>query len=197
MKELKLPHRILLMNYSGSKKKPVKPPEVLEKWVSLAVIFEAMMLNKITFKDNQLVINDTSNTGHSMIDDTVDFLNSLKEKSNPDKWLPAFLSNSNAYQHVLDNLKENKLLESKHSSFLGIKGKEKTVIASEKIAQIVKSFIAQISIDPKRTFRDELTLQIVLASGLADIDGSKIAQRKPVDGEATEFFHEAIKILKK
>lgn len=197
MKDLKLPHRIVLVNYLGDQEKPVSSPDDVKKWVSLGVVFEAMMLNKITFKDNQLVINDTSKTGHSMIDDSVEFLNSLKDKSSPDKWLADFVSNSNAYDHVLDNLKANKLLDSKRASFLGIKGKEKTVIASERIARIVKSFIAQISIDPKRTFRDELTLQIILASGLADIDVTKIAERKPVDGEGTKFFHEAIKILKK
>ena len=197
MKDLKLPHRIVLVNYLGDQEKPVSSPDDVKKWVSLGVVFEAMMLNKITFKDNQLVINDTSKTGHSMIDDSVEFLNSLKDKSSPDKWLADFVSNSNAYDHVLDNLKANKLLDSKRASFLGIKGKEKTVIASERIARIVKSFIVQISIDPKRTFRDELTLQIILASGLADIDVTKIAERKPVDGEGTKFFHEAIKILKK
>ncbi|HKK09367.1 MAG TPA: GPP34 family phosphoprotein [Bacteroidales bacterium] len=196
MEELKLPHRIVLVNYLGRQRQPVKSPEMLEKWVSLAVVFEAMMLKKIAFKGTQLIINNPDKTGHSMIDDTVTFLKDINDKSNPEKWLSGFVSNSNAYHHVLDNLKENKLLESKRSSFLGIKGKEKTVIASEKIAQIVKSFIAQISVDPKRTFRDELTLQIILASGLADIDVSKIAQRKQVDGEAAEFFNQAIKILK-
>ncbi len=196
MKDLKLPHRIVLVNYLGDQDKPVSSPDVVKRWVSLAVVFEAMMLNKITFKDTQLVINDTSKTGHSMIDDTVDFLNSLKEKSSPDKWLPGFASNSHAYEHVLDNLKENELLVSKRASFLGIKGKEKSMPASENISEAAKNYLAQISLEENRSLRDELTIRILIASGIVDIETEKIADRKATDEESVVFFERAIKILK-
>jgi len=196
MQNLKLPHRIVLVNYLGGSGKPRKTPDELEKWISLAVIFETYMLGKTGFENNQLFIKNPEPTGHSMIDDTVAFMKNLDNTSNPQDWLPDFVHHSNTYNHVLENLKENNLLISKRSSFLGLKGSEKTMPASDDVAKIVKRYLSEISSNGNRSFRDELTIRIIAEAGLVKLDTSKVVQRKEADDEAMAFFTEAIEKLK-
>jgi len=197
MQNLKLPHRIVLVNYLSGSGKPHTMPYVLEKWISLAVIFETFMLGKTGFENNQLFIKNSQSTGHSMIDDSVAFLKNLDDTSKPEDWLPDFVNHSNAYSHVLENLKENNLLISKNTSFLGFKGSEKTMPASEDIQKIVKRYLSEISASGSRSLRDELTIRIITEANLVKLDTSKVVQRKGAADEPVTFFNDAIDILKK
>lgn len=197
MQNLKLPHRIVLVNYLRGSGKPHTAPEELEKWISLAVIFETYMLGKTGFENNQLFIKNPEPTGHSMIDDTVAFMKNLDNTSNPQVWLPDFVHHSNTYNHVLENLKENNLLISKRSSFLGLKGSEKTMPASDDIKQIVKRYLSEISSSRSRSLRDELTIRIITEANLVKLDTSKVVQRKEAADEPMAFFTEAIQKLKR
>lgn len=197
MQNLKLPHRIVLVNYLSGSGKPHTTPQELEKWVSLAIIFETFMLGKTGFENNQLFVKNPEKTGHSMIDDSLAFLNNLEDTSNPENWLADFVNHSNAYNHVLENLKENNLLISKKPSFLGIKGSEKTMPASDDIKQIVKRYLSEISSTGSRSLRDELTIRFVNTARLVRLDSSKVVQKVDHENEPVAFFDEAMEILKK
>ncbi|MGM0567029.1 MAG: hypothetical protein ACQESX_09765 [Bacteroidota bacterium] len=197
MQNLKLPHRIVLVNYLSGSGKPQKTPEELEKWVSLAVIFETFMLGKTGFENHQLIIKNPEKTGHSMIDDSVAFLKNLDDANNPGSWLLDYVNHSNAYNHVLENLKENNLLVSKMPSFLGFRGSEKIKPASDDIKQIVKRYLSEISSNASRSLRDELTIRIVTTANLVRLDSSKVVQRVSHENEPIAFFDEAMEILKK
>lgn len=197
MQNLKLPHRIVLVNFLNGSGKPPTTPQELEKWVSLAVIFETFMLGKTGFEKNQLAVKNPEKTGHSMIDDSVAYLEKLEDTSNPENWLPDFVNHNNAYNHVLENLQENNLLVSKKASFLGFKGNEKIKPVSEDIIQIVKRYLSEISSNAGRSLRDELTIRIITAANLVRLDTSKVAPRNPLDDEPIAFFNNAIEILKK
>lgn len=155
------------------------------------------MLGKTGFENNQLFVKNPEKTGHSMIDDSLAFLNNLEDTSNPENWLADFVNHSNAYNHVLENLKENNLLISKKPSFLGIKGSEKTMPASDDIKQIVKRYLSEISSTGSRSLRDELTIRFVNTARLVRLDSSKVVQKVDHENEPVAFFDEAMEILKK
>ena len=110
MKNLKLPHRILLIYY-GLKNEYAGNYTEVRRAVSEAVLHEALFTGVIKTEDNKIINTDFKSGGHSVLDDVSVAVAAKEGKRNFEFWKKKLSENDNIVKHVTDNLIENGLLE--------------------------------------------------------------------------------------
>lgn len=171
MEQLKLPHRIVLMNHLSFNDKNYLTTYNLPQLVTLAIIAESSILGKLAIKNDTVEITDSKKTGHSMID------NIISEIQNSDKsqglvfWIERLSEQLDSYEHVKNNLIDNQLIKSGYKRVLGIPVKKILVPQSKNIQSVVKNYLLQLSRKNNLSLRDFLTLEIISKTELNKLAG--------------------------
>lgn len=168
MDQLKLPHRLVLLDHLQPESSPVVGEDKLDPLVALAVIAETYMMEKIAFDGDILAITQSSKTGHSLIDDVI----ALAEEREENYSLVAFarlIANRNKpYRHVLDNLIENQVLKVRNRKILGISLSKTIVPFRKQVVTVVLDYIKKLADQQNLNLRDYLTLYIMQQTRLKE-----------------------------
>ncbi len=189
MEKIKLPHRFVLMHHLQDAKGKMVAGPALQKLTTLAALAEAYLLEKIALKDGEVSVKDPQKTGHSIIDDIIGEIESANQHQSLSDWTMELSDKLKTYQHVSDNLVENKLLAHTRKKILGVFPTGQTVALFDKnIQRNIREYLINLSEKQNLNLRDFLTLYLVSSHNLLkkadkNIHTTEIIQRmkaKPV-----------------
>lgn len=162
MEKIKLPHRFVLMHYLQAGKDKMIAGPALQKLTTLAAIAEAYLFEKIALKDGEVSVKDSKKTGHSIIDDIIEEIESADQPQSLSDWTMELSDKLQTYQHVSDNLLVNKLLAHTRKKILGVFPTGQTVALFDKnIQRNIRDYLINLSQKQNLNLRDFLTLYLV------------------------------------
>jgi len=162
MEKIKLPHRFVLLNHLQSAKGELIDEPVLQKLTTLAAIAEAYLAEKIGFDNEKLIHKDTTLTGHSIIDNITKEIEDSHESHNLIFWCSELSDKLQPYQHVRDNLLENKILTYSTKKVLGIVPAKKILVPYNKsVLHTINNYLRTLHEKQNLNLRDFLTLYLM------------------------------------
>jgi hypothetical protein len=120
MKQLKLPHRMVMLDHADPEKENIVGTERMQNIVTFSALAEAVLMRKLEVKNQVILIGSDSPTPHSMINDMIAAIGRSPVQRNMREWVEELSVQIPFYKHVRDNLVENGLLFLKKKKILGI-----------------------------------------------------------------------------
>mgnify|MGYP000500528185 CR=1 FL=1 len=169
MKNIKLPHRLLLIYYGLQNEYAGKYTEV-RRALSEAVLHEALFSEVIKIEKDKIVNTDLKSGGHSVLDDVSEAVAGKEGKRNFEFWKKELSKNDNIVNHVTDNLIENNLLEIKSKGGILSKKKKVFIISDTKLhLRIIEYLTANVS-NNNYDQRDYLTIDLLKRHDIPGLD---------------------------
>ncbi|MFO8087059.1 MAG: GPP34 family phosphoprotein [Bacteroidales bacterium] len=120
MQNLKLPHRVVLLDHADPQKEKLIPFERSQNLVTFSVLTEAILMGKLKFNEEGLtIINDTPSP-HSMINDLIQAVGRSHANKSLYSWVEELGVQIPFYKHVRENLVDNQVMHYHKKSILGL-----------------------------------------------------------------------------
>ncbi|MCF8218019.1 MAG: GPP34 family phosphoprotein [Bacteroidales bacterium] len=158
MKDLKLPHRMVLLNHSDPQQEKIVPEERMQNIITFSAIVETILMGKIKFKEGHLFINDDCPTPHSMINEMIQVIGRSPVNKTLKAWVEDLSVQIPFYLHVRDNLVENRLLHIDKRTVLGITVSKKYSLKDPRIVTDFIQYLESLEITDETSSRDLLSM---------------------------------------
>jgi hypothetical protein len=140
MKNVRLPHRLLILYY-GKANTPAGKNQNIRRALAEAVVHEAALMNKIRIDVNEtLHAGAESSTGHSIIDTVADRVR-IQPGQSLSKWISVLAANDHISLHVTQNLMDNQLLKASKSGGLFRKKHIQYQLTPENLDQMLRDYL--------------------------------------------------------
>lgn len=169
MKNVKLPHRILLIYY-GLRNEFAGNNMEIRRAVSEAVLNEALLSEKIKYDNKNLVNSESYVTGHTVLDDVSEAIRKKEDPGSFEFWKRELSKDAGIVDHVTENLIDNKLIEKKQKG--GFLRKKRTIyrITDKKLHLRLIDYLNESVKNKSYDDRDYLTINILKTHNLPGLE---------------------------
>ncbi len=198
MRQLKLPHRLVMLDHGHPEKKMLVKKARMQNIVTFAALAEAYMMGKIDVQDGDLVLRDDTATAFPVINHVVDAIGSNQALKSLPEWIEELSVQVPFYVHVRDNLVENELLEKEERKILGIRYSVKYYPAGQELITDFMAYLQERADSPGADLRDKLTLIFLRTTTLGNIsfvnsNSEKLLKAEEESAESI-FIHTAARL---
>ena len=158
MKDLKLPHRMVLLNHSDPQQEKIVPEDRMQNIITFSALVETILMGKIKFKEGFLFINDDCPTSHPMINEMLQVIGRSPVNKTLKDWVEDLSVQIPLYLHVRDNLAENNLLHIDKKTFLGIAYAKKHSLKDPRIVTNFIKYLDDLEVTDETSTRDLLSM---------------------------------------
>lgn len=158
MKDLKLPHRMVLLNHSDPQQEKIVPEDRKQNIITFLAIVEAILMGKIKFKEGFLFVNDDCPTPHPILNEMIQIISRSPVNKTLKEWVKDLSVQIPFYLHVRDNLVENNLLHIDKKRFLGITISKKYSLKDPRIVTNFLQYLDNLEVTNETNTRDLLTI---------------------------------------
>ncbi|MFO7879285.1 MAG: GPP34 family phosphoprotein [Bacteroidales bacterium] len=160
MKNVKLPHRLLIMHYSKHNT-PAGENRNIRRALAEAVLHEAAIMKKIRIDENETLHADAeTGTGHSIIDTVADRVR-MQPGLSLGKWIKTLAANDHISLHVTQNLMDNRLLKASTSGGLFRKKQTRYTLTPEDIGQHMRNYLTDKNNTGNKDPRNEISRSLI------------------------------------
>lgn len=169
MEQLKLPHRLVLLDQYRDGMSDQISPERMQSMVALGMLVETLQMGKTQIRDNELILADETLTQYTILDWVIRVIGRSEAFKPLKEWPQELGLQMPIYKHVRDNLLENKILVENKKKIAGLLLRKKYKVNDPNVIEGLMEHLKNSSNSENMNLRDLASIILLMNTELKSL----------------------------